>query len=96
MAIKLGKLLIYCISFTISLFLFGCACTPTQIECAPCPVCDCKDCDYLDMGCVDVDDTNTIINFTNMLLEVFNENTEGENFTPLRFFPKLEEAPKWQ
>ncbi len=79
--------------FVFLLFLIGCA--PETVQCPECPsrIQVCQTCNYPEMGCVDVDDVNKIINLTNQLLETYNINTQGEPIALLRYYSKVKGGP---
>ena len=55
---------------------------PSKLECMPCNCPTklevCPQCDFVEMGCVDVEQVNRIINLTNLYVKVYNENTGSE------------------
>lgn len=102
MAIKTGKLLISILFFVFLVLSVGCASIPDCSACncpeCNCPPCDegpsklevCQECDYAELGCVDVDEVNSLLNLTNKLIVIYNNISGQEPINELDYYEKIE------
>lgn len=100
MAINIGKTLISGILFIFLILSIGCSASPQEIECPDCNCLECptkveicQQCSYPEMGCVDANEVNSLLNLTNKLIVIYNNVSEQEPINELDYYQTLEGGP---